>query len=93
MSSETFKKFMEKVQSDQGLKQELRAAGGAAGMPVEAVVAFAAKKGYDFKVEDVSTELTDKQLDTIAGGAVNAYLVFDSRDDSPPPPPPPPPTK
>ena len=68
MSNESFKKFMAKVQNDQGLKQELRAAGGAAGMPVEAVVAFAAGKGYEFKVEDVSSELSDQQLNSVAGG-------------------------
>jgi predicted ribosomally synthesized peptide with nif11-like leader len=68
MSSESFKQFMAKVQNDQGLKQELRAAGGASGMSAEAVVAFAATKGYAFKVEDVSSELTDQQLDAVAGG-------------------------
>ena len=78
MSGESFKKFMEKVQEDESLKQELRAAGSASGMPVEAVVAFAAGKGYDFKVEDVSSELTDKQLDSVAGGAYDAFLKFDS---------------
>lgn len=77
MSSESFKKFMEKVRSDEGLKTELRAAGSAAGMPVEAMVAFAAGKGYDFKVEDVSSELTDKQLDAVAGGAYDAFLKID----------------
>jgi len=68
MSNESFKKFMAKVQTDQGLKQELRAAGGAAGMPAEAVVAFAAGKGYEFKVEEISNELSEQQLDSVAGG-------------------------
>ena len=68
MSTESFKKFMAKVQQDEGLRKELRAAGGAAGMSAEAVAAFAAGKGYEFKVEDISNELTDKQLDSVAGG-------------------------
>ena len=68
MSNESFKKFMEKVQNDQALRQELRAAGGEAGMPVEAVIAFAAGKGYEFKVEEVSSELSDRQLNSVAGG-------------------------
>jgi predicted ribosomally synthesized peptide with nif11-like leader len=68
MSRESFKTFMAKVQQDKGLRQELRAAGGEAGMPAEAIVAFAADKGYEFKVEDISSELTDAQLDSVAGG-------------------------
>jgi len=68
MSSESFKTFLAKVQHDEGLRQELRAAGGEAGMPVEAVVAFAAGKGYEFKVEEVSSELSDRQLNSVAGG-------------------------
>ena len=71
MTSESFKAFMAKVQKDESLKRELRAAGGAAGMPVEAVAAFAAGKGYQFKVADVSNELSDKQLEAVAGGLFN----------------------
>jgi predicted ribosomally synthesized peptide with nif11-like leader len=75
MSNESFKKFMEKVQSDQSLKQELRAAGGDAGMPVAAVVAFAAGKGYEFKVEDVSSELSDAALENVAGGGAQPHMI------------------
>jgi predicted ribosomally synthesized peptide with nif11-like leader len=79
MSSESLKSFIAKIQSDEGLKNEFRAAGGDAGMPVEAMVAFAAGKGYEFKVEDVSGDLTDKQLDSVTGGAL--YLKIDSFTD------------
>jgi len=48
-------------------------------MPVEAMVAFAAGKGYEFKVEDVSGDLTDKQLDSVTGGAI--YLKFEGLSD------------
>jgi len=75
MSNESFKTFLAKVQKDEGLRSELRAAGGEAGMPVEAVVAFAAGKGYDFKVEDVSSELSDTQLDSVAGGGLTSYKL------------------
>ncbi len=68
MSSESFRKFLAQVQENDSLKQEFRAAGGEAGMPVEALVAFAAAKGHEFKVEDVSSELSDQQLDSVAGG-------------------------
>ena len=75
MSNERFKKFMEKVQSDESLRQELRAAGGDAGMPIEAVVAFAASKGYEFKVEDVSSELSDTALENVAGGGAQPHMT------------------
>jgi len=68
LSSESFRKFLAQVQENDSLKQEFRAAGGEAGMAVETMVAFAAGKGYDFKVEDVSSELSDQQLDSVAGG-------------------------
>jgi len=76
MSSESFRKFLAQVQENDSLKQEFRAAGGEAGMPVEALVAFAAAKGYDFKVEDVSSELSDEQLDSVAGGGDPAASQF-----------------
>jgi predicted ribosomally synthesized peptide with nif11-like leader len=71
MSSESFKNFLAKVQQDEGLRKELRATSGEAGMPVEALAAFAAGKGYEFKVEDVSSVLTDQQLDSVTGGLFN----------------------
>jgi len=79
MSSESFKSFMAKIRNDEGLKNEFRAAGGDAGMPVEAMVALAAGKGYEFKVEDVSGDLTDKQLGSVTGGAL--YMKLDGLTD------------
>lgn len=73
MSSESFKKFQAQVQQDDTLKQEFRAASGEGGMPVDKLVAFAASKGYDFEVEDVSSELSDEQLESVAGGGGLAF--------------------
>lgn len=67
MSSD-FKQFMTKLQSDEGLKQELLAVGSQASKPVEAVIAFAESKGYKITAEDISGELTERQLDAVAGG-------------------------
>lgn len=68
MNSGTFKEFMAKVKEDAGLRQELKAAGAEAGMPVEAVAALAARHGYRFSAEDVTSELSDRQLEAVAGG-------------------------
>ncbi len=76
MSSESFKKFQAQVQRDDRLKQEFRAAAGEGGMGVDKLVAFAAGKGYDFKVEDVSSELSDEQLESVAGGGDPAASQF-----------------
>jgi len=76
MSSDSFKKFQSQVQQDESLKQEFRAAAGDGGMAVEKLVDFAAGKGYDFKVEDVSGELSDQQLESVAGGGDPAASQF-----------------
>lgn len=68
MRNEAFETFLAKVQNDESLRNELRAAGGETDMPVEALVAFAASKGYEFKVADISGELTDQPLEAVAGG-------------------------
>ena len=77
MSNESFRQFIEKVQGDDGLRQELLDASGEFGMPVEGVVAFAAARGYAFNIEEAGEplpeppskgELSDAILDTVAGG-------------------------
>ena len=70
MSSDAFNGFKARVQSDAGLQQELRDRGSDTGMSVDALVAFAATKGYAFKVEDVSGELSEHDLSAVAGGTV-----------------------
>jgi predicted ribosomally synthesized peptide with nif11-like leader len=72
MGSGSFKTFLAMVQHDAGLRQELRAAGGNANLSAEALIAFAAAKGYAFELEDVSGELDDKQLEAVAGGSFPA---------------------
>jgi hypothetical protein len=59
--------FLARIETDAGLREELRAAGFGAGMAVDDVVAFAARKGYKLLADD-GDELADAQLDKVAGG-------------------------
>lgn len=68
MSNESFKAFLAKVDADAGLREKLRAAGGDAGLSAQAVADFAAGQGYSFSVADLSGELSEKQLEGVAGG-------------------------
>jgi predicted ribosomally synthesized peptide with nif11-like leader len=79
MSSESFKAFMTKVTSDQGLRDQLRAAGGDVGVSTQALADFAKARGYSFTVADVTDELSDKDLEGVAGGiliGLNQPLAF-----------------
>ena len=77
MSQETFKSFMKKVEHDEGLKQELRAAGCETGIALGTLVTIAGGKGYVFKAEDVSNEVSDQQLDSVSGGAYEFYVKLE----------------
>jgi len=71
MSDQSFEAFMKRVQEDDALEQELRAK---LGNPAEGIAAadlerFAAEKGYAFDLEEVSGELSDEDLEAVAGGA------------------------
>jgi predicted ribosomally synthesized peptide with nif11-like leader len=68
MSNESFKAFMTKVAADPGLREQLRAAGGEAGLSSQALADFAKGQGYAFTAEDVTGELSDKDLEGVAGG-------------------------
>jgi predicted ribosomally synthesized peptide with nif11-like leader len=79
MSSESFKAFMTKVTADQGLREKLRAAGGDAGVSAQALADFAKGQGYSFTAEDVTGELSDTDLEGVAGGiliGLNQPLAF-----------------
>ncbi len=83
-SDDTFQSFLAKLENDAGLREELRAAGFDAGMPADALIAFAAGKGYAFRIEDAG-ELSDRQLDAVAGGGdleamrLQAYMDRNSK--------------
>ncbi|MEQ8234522.1 MAG: Nif11-like leader peptide family RiPP precursor [Gammaproteobacteria bacterium] len=71
MDKQSFEAFMHKVQEDDALAQELRAK---LGDPADGIVGadlerFAAEKGYQFDLEEISGELSDEDLEAVAGGA------------------------
>ena len=69
MSKQSFEEFIAKLGEDSALRAEARTlASDEGGVPLSALAEFAAGKGYRFSVEDVSSELSDEQLDTVAGG-------------------------
>lgn len=68
MSIQSLETFMAKVEQDPELKQKLTDQADENGIPLAAVAKLAAEKGYEFSVEDISSELSEDQLDAVAGG-------------------------
>lgn len=68
MSTESFKAFAARLREDPGLQDEVRSASGDEGISVETLAALAEGYGFHFTVEDVSNELSDAQLEGVAGG-------------------------
>ncbi len=76
MSRESYEAFVNKLQQDESLKKELHEQLGdpEQGVSAEGLSKFAASKGYEFNVDEIKGELSDKQLDSVAGGAI--YLKW-----------------
>jgi len=73
MTKQVFQQFMAKVAQDEGLRREVEALKkDEKGVPVSELTALAARKGYSFSVEDVSTELSEEELAGVAGGLLPA---------------------
>ena len=68
MKSRVFNDFMQIVAKDTAMREQLRLAGSANGIELGKLAEFAAAKGFPFKVEDITDELSDGQLDKVAGG-------------------------
>jgi len=84
MSTESVKKFLDKLQEDPSIEKGLAAAQAAA------IVDYAARYGFDFTVEELAeitqklldagetrqadTELTDDELENVAGGTIPISL-------------------
>lgn len=74
MSASEAERFANDLKSNQGLLDELKKSAG--GLGLSGVVEFAKQKGYSIDVNDAKSyietkahkELTDEQLDRIAGG-------------------------
>ena len=68
MSEEQLKAFIAKVQGDTSLQEQLKAAADP-----EAVLAIAKDAGFIFSAEDLKnaqSEVSDKELEGVAGGSV-----------------------
>lgn len=69
MSSEAFKEFASQLAANEDLQEALRSRADSAGRVSMAEVAdLAAERGYRFSAEDISSELSEEQLDAVAGG-------------------------
>ena len=81
MSEEQLKSFLEKVKADTSLQEKLKAAADA-----DAALAIAKEAGFVITAEDIqsmqsSTDLSDDELEGVAGGAysnscTNCILCF-----------------
>ena len=76
MSEEQFKAFLEKVQGDTSLQDNLKAAADA-----EAIVVIAKEAGFSISVDDLtkaqselSEELSEEELEGVAGGMVPTII-------------------
>jgi len=67
MSVESFNAFMAKINGDETLRDELKKA-NPDGMTIDALTAVAARHGFGFDAQDVNNELSEKDLDLVAGG-------------------------
>jgi predicted ribosomally synthesized peptide with nif11-like leader len=80
MSSESFAAFVARLDEDKALREQLRAAGGDQGLRVEALADFAKAHGYEFTADDVTGELSEKQLEAVAGGLARTFSVSTTFD-------------
>lgn len=81
MSKLAWDAFKGKLAGDQALRDEftrtLSAGGAKTTASVDDVVAFARSKGFEFSKDEVNqtVELSDDQLDSVAGGAAVDYFI------------------
>ena len=72
MSEEQLKSFLEKVKTDTGLKEKLKAAADS-----DAVLAIAKEAGFSISADDLKTqsEISDAELERVAGGCANGIVT------------------
>ena len=72
MKNRVFNDFMQILAKDTAMREQLRAAGSANGIELGKLAEFAAAKGYPFKAEDITSELSEGQLDKVSGGLMSS---------------------
>ena len=70
MSEEKLKSFLEKVKGDSSLQEKLKAA-----KTPEDVVGIAKEHGHEFTADNVA-ELSEEELEGVAGGTIDTRLEF-----------------
>ena len=82
MSEDQFKAFLEAIQADAGLQQKLQGV-----TEPDAIAAIAKEAGFSISAEEMikaqsgrnnNNELTDSELENVAGGAPTAGAVLSS---------------
>ena len=71
MSEEQLKSFWEAIQADPSLQEKLKASTDA-----DAIATIAKEAGFEISAEEIKraqSELSDEQLDGVAGGAVGDF--------------------
>ena len=81
MSEEQLKSFLEKVKADTSLQEQLKAAADA-----DAALVIAKEAGFAITAEDIqsmqsATDLSDAELEGVAGGGTGFTLVFECLGD------------
>ena len=70
MSEEQLKAFLEKVKADTSLQEKLKAAAD-----VDAALAIAKDAGFSISADVVRTEISEEELEGVAGGRASAKAV------------------
>ena len=75
MSEEQLKSLLDKVKTDTGLKEKLKAAADA-----DAALAIAKEAGFAITAEDIqsmqsATDLSDEELEGVAGGTAPTIII------------------
>ena len=71
MSEEQLKAFLEKVKADTSLQEKLKAAAD-----VDAALAIAKDAGFNISADVVRTEISEEELEGVAGGQKEARSIF-----------------
>lgn len=73
MSRTDFTRFMSRLNTDESLRKGLQARVGdrTHQIPAEELIKFAGENGYRFSVTDATEELSDDELEEVAGGVTS----------------------
>ena len=77
MSHTAFADFLQHLNNDEHLRERLHALGQERDkLGPEELVDFGAGEGYEFTVEDMERELSDSELESVAGGVLTGTALF-----------------